>query len=54
MASCLAQIVQKHPELAKLVEAWPTLPEHTKSNIKDLIEKHTMEGKAYGGKTEEG
>ena len=42
----LAKIVQKHPELARLIEAWPALPMQTKSKIKDLIEKHTMEGKA--------
>jgi hypothetical protein len=41
----LAQIVQKYPELARLIEAWPTLPKQIKSEITDQIEKHFMERK---------
>jgi len=32
--------------LTRLIEAWPTLPEQTKTKIKGLIEMHTAEEKA--------
>ena len=41
------------PDLARIAEAWPTLPDHVKTRIKDLIYKHSTEGKAHGGKEEE-
>jgi hypothetical protein len=51
-AKCGAPDDKKHPELARLIEAWPTLPKQTKTKITDLIEKHIMQGKADGGKKE--
>ncbi len=45
-ASYWAPIVQKCPELARLIEAWPTLPEQTKTKIKAMIEGHAAERKA--------
>jgi hypothetical protein len=44
----LAQIVQKHPELARLIEVWPSLPKRIKSKIRDLIENHSTERKTNG------
>jgi hypothetical protein len=51
-AKCGALDDKKHPELARLIEVWPTLPKQTKAKIRDLIEKHIMEGKADDGKKE--
>ena len=48
LASCLAQIVQKHPDLARLIEAWPTLPKQHKTKIMELVEEHSNGRKADG------
>lgn len=40
LASCLAQIVEKHPELARLIEAWPTLSETVRRQILRLAGTH--------------
>ncbi len=32
-------ILEKHPELARIIMAWPNLPEDTKAKIISLIEK---------------
>jgi len=34
--------------LTRLIEAWPTLPEQTKTKIKGLIERHSPEEKTDG------
>ena len=49
-AKCGALDDKNDSELAKLVEVWPSLPEHTKTKITDLIEKHSTERKADGDK----
>jgi len=38
LASCLAQIVQKYPELAQLIQVWPELPGHIKAAINALVQ----------------
>lgn len=37
------QIMQKHPDLAFLIETWPDFPEHIKAAIKALIQTHNTE-----------
>ena len=37
LAENLALLVQEHPDLAQIGEAWPNLPEHIKQAIKALI-----------------
>jgi len=33
------------PDLAQLIQAWPTLPEHIKTKIKALVQTHKTENK---------
>jgi len=40
LALHLAQITQKHPDLAEIVAVWPELPEHIKQAIKVLVQTH--------------
>ena len=44
-AKCGAVDDKKHPELARLIEVWPELSEHTKKAIKALVQTHKMEKK---------
>ena len=48
LASCLAQIVQNHPDLSQVIVAWLDLSQETKSEIIAIIEKHSTEGKHNG------
>jgi hypothetical protein len=41
----LAKIVQKYPELVKLIHAWPSLPDAIKAAIKVLAQAHYEETK---------
>jgi len=35
---CLALRVKNHPDLAKLIDAWPTLPQPLKEGIRAMVE----------------
>jgi hypothetical protein len=39
LASGLAQIIREHPELSKLVQVWPTLPQGARAAILQMIER---------------
>jgi len=43
LSTGLDNLVQKYPELARLIEAWPELPEDTKMAIKALVQTHEAE-----------
>jgi integrase len=45
LASYLAEIAQKDPDLAEIVKVWPGLPEHIKAAIKALVQSHITEQK---------
>jgi hypothetical protein len=35
----LADIIKKHPDLARIIEAWPGLSEKAKTDILGMIDK---------------
>jgi hypothetical protein len=37
LASCLALLTPKYPDLASVVKGWPDMPEHIKQTIKTLL-----------------
>jgi hypothetical protein len=44
LASCLALLAGKDPDLARVVEYWPNLPEHIRLAIKALIHSSLIDG----------
>jgi hypothetical protein len=44
----LAPILQQHPDLIPVIEAWPTLPKLIKTSVMAIIENYAMEGKDDG------
>jgi hypothetical protein len=40
LASCLAFLSQKYPDLSTLIEYWPKLPEAVKQEIRALAKFH--------------
>jgi hypothetical protein len=38
LSTSLDKVLQKHPEIASVIQAWPNLPESIKTTIKTLIE----------------
>ncbi|HCO97023.1 MAG TPA: hypothetical protein DIU00_24305 [Phycisphaerales bacterium] len=41
---CFAIFLQKNPDLAQLMQAWPEFSEQTKAAIKALVQSHKTEG----------
>jgi hypothetical protein len=41
LSTGLDKVLQKHPDLALVVERWPDLPDAIKTAIKALIQTHT-------------
>jgi hypothetical protein len=46
LARCLAQNLQKHSDVAWLIEAWPSLPETTRKQIIDTVQAALKRGGA--------
>ena len=45
LSTGLAFILQKHPDLKQILQAWETLPEHIKQSIESLVQAHSTEVK---------
>ena len=41
LASCLAFLQEKHPDLAKVIDTWPDLPEAIQAAILAMVETST-------------
>lgn len=48
LATSLDKTLQKYPELRELVKVWPELPEQARTEVKNLINKHSKNGKDNG------
>ncbi len=48
LATSLDKILQKYPELGELIKVWPKLPEQARTEVKNLIEKHSTQAKEDG------
>jgi len=42
LSTSLDKIVQKYPEIERIITAWPELPEQTKVAVKTLVDTHKM------------
>jgi hypothetical protein len=40
LASCLALLTPKYPDLALVVNTWPNLPEHIRAEVKALVQSY--------------
>ncbi len=47
LASCLANLAEKYPDLVFVVKCWPELPEHIKQKMKTLIKSTLLSREKY-------
>jgi len=43
LSTCLDTLLQQNPDLARLIEVWPDLPNNIKQALKALLQTHSME-----------